>query len=73
MPRFDRTGPLGYGPLTGGGFGCCGRRRGRGAIHGYANLPSARENLQQKASYLKAELKEVEQLLAEAEPRDGEE
>jgi hypothetical protein len=24
MPRGDRTGPLGLGPLTGGGFGYCG-------------------------------------------------
>lgn len=23
MPRFDGTGPLGQGPLTGGGFGYC--------------------------------------------------
>jgi len=23
MPRFDRTGPWGEGPLTGGGFGYC--------------------------------------------------
>lgn len=25
MPRFDGTGPLGYGPRTGRGFGPCGR------------------------------------------------
>ena len=24
MPGFDRTGPLGQGPMTGGGFGYCG-------------------------------------------------
>jgi len=24
MPRFDRTGPMGRGPRTGGGFGFCG-------------------------------------------------
>lgn len=23
MPGFDGTGPMGYGPRTGGGFGCC--------------------------------------------------
>jgi len=28
MPRFDGTGPMGAGPMTGRGFGCCcGRRR----------------------------------------------
>lgn len=26
MPNFDRTGPLGEGPLTGGGFGPCNSR-----------------------------------------------
>jgi hypothetical protein len=39
MPGYDRTGPLGSGPRTGGGFGNCGgagsggqgRRGGRGA------------------------------------------
>jgi hypothetical protein len=30
MPRFDGTGPLGYGPKTGRGFGPCGRGMGRG-------------------------------------------
>ena len=25
MPRMDGTGPLGYGPGTGGGFGHCGK------------------------------------------------
>jgi hypothetical protein len=25
MPGFDRTGPQGLGPMTGGGFGLCGR------------------------------------------------
>jgi len=27
MPGFDRTGPMGQGPMTGGGFGRCGNRR----------------------------------------------
>jgi hypothetical protein len=31
MPGFDRTGPMGAGPLTGGGFGYCGKARGAGA------------------------------------------
>ena len=30
MPGFDRTGPTGYGPMTGRGFGPCGYGRGRG-------------------------------------------
>ncbi len=38
MPGFDRTGPLGAGPMTGGGFGLCGGRAavGRGAGPGLA-------------------------------------
>jgi hypothetical protein len=39
MPGMDGTGPLGYGPGTGGGFGRChGRRldRSRGYSAGYA-------------------------------------
>lgn len=31
MPGFDRTGPLGLGPRTGGGFGLCTGFVGRGA------------------------------------------
>lgn len=27
MPGFDRTGPMGQGPMTGGGFGQCGGAR----------------------------------------------
>ena len=30
MPGFDRTGPMGRGPMTGGGFGRCGRGYGYG-------------------------------------------
>ena len=42
MPGFDRTGPNGQGPMTGGGFGRCGNRRnldetfqGRGLGRGF--------------------------------------
>jgi len=37
MPRFDGTGPLGYGAGTGWGMGPCGGglRRGRGYGYGY--------------------------------------
>ena len=30
MPGYDGTGPMGQGPLTGGGLGPCGRGLGRG-------------------------------------------
>ncbi|OQB51202.1 MAG: hypothetical protein BWX97_02208 [Firmicutes bacterium ADurb.Bin146] len=35
MPRFDGTGPMGMGPITGRGLGCCtGARRPLGAGYG---------------------------------------
>ena len=34
MPGFDRTGPMGAGPRTGGGFGYCGRNANTGAVRG---------------------------------------
>ena len=37
MPGFDGSGPLGEGPMTGGGFGYCGTRRRPGyALRGRA-------------------------------------
>ena len=35
MPRFDRTGPGGMGPMTGRGLGPCGRGYGWGRGSGY--------------------------------------
>jgi hypothetical protein len=34
MPGFDRTGPMGQGPRTGGGFGYCGSGAGAGSFGG---------------------------------------
>lgn len=34
MPGFDGTGPRGQGPMTGGGFGPCNQRAGRGQYGG---------------------------------------
>lgn len=54
MPGFDQTGPLGEGPMTGGGFGRCvsgeapadaphrGFRRGRGGGRGMRQRPFVR-------------------------------
>lgn len=36
MPGFDRTGPMGGGPMTGGRRGLCGGLYGRPAVTGYA-------------------------------------
>lgn len=35
MPGFDRTGPMGQGPRTGGGFGYCGPGAGAGSFGDY--------------------------------------
>jgi hypothetical protein len=35
MPGFDRTGPMGMGPRTGGGFGLCGPGPARATYGGY--------------------------------------
>ena len=35
MPGFDRTGPRGFGPMTGRGMGPCGRGYGLGRGMGY--------------------------------------
>lgn len=35
MPGMDGTGPMGAGPMTGGGFGRCGRRGQAGLGRGY--------------------------------------
>ena len=74
MPRFDKTGPSGQGPLTGGGFGECnpngsrvashyrGRRLGRGRAFGRGRgfyVSYARPSLEDEKSYLEARLKEI--------------
>ncbi len=34
MPRFDGTGPMGFGPRSGGGFGYCPPSAGAGPVYG---------------------------------------
>jgi hypothetical protein len=38
MPRFDRTGPMGQGPRTGGGFGYCGSNAGAESFGGFRSI-----------------------------------
>ncbi len=70
MPLFDRTGPQGYGPRTGRGFGPCGDgfgRRGYGRGRGFRfwNRPLSKqeitEDIDQYEKYLKEELKDLEE------------
>ena len=73
MPGLDRTGPLGEGPLTGRGFGPCGR--GLGFRHGYGRgygfraraMPVITEK--EEADILKDELKLLKQEMQDIEKR----
>jgi len=76
MPRFDGTGPMGYGPGTGRGFGPCGggmgwgRGYGRGFFRGYGwrNFYTKKEEsevLKDEEAMLEDELKAVKERLAE--------
>lgn len=81
MPGFDRTGPLGVGPLTGRGFGPCGlglgwRRRfgagrGLGRYFGGWVWPQTKEDklqaLKEYKTALDEELEDVEKEFQELE------
>jgi len=75
MPRFDGTGPMGQGAMTGGGFGMCGR--GRGAVRGFG-MGAGRGagmrgfgrryfNQSDELDYLKQEKEMIEQEIARLE------
>jgi len=72
MPRFDGTGPMGQGPMTGRGLGSCGGGmgygRGQGRGFGFRRFFSRKEEVKDLETYkedLKAELKAVEEELRE--------
>lgn len=74
MPYRDRTGPLGYGPLTGWGLGPCGRglawrRGGFGLGRRWVSRPWTKkeelEALKEEAELLKEELAEAEKGMRE--------
>jgi hypothetical protein len=80
MPRFDGTGPSGYGPGTGWGMGPCGggmgwgRGYGRGYGKGYGrgfgwrrfySRSEESDMLKDEVSALESELKAVRERLAE--------
>jgi len=80
MPGFDGTGPMGVGPMTGGGRGFCavpmrdwrgsrggrffGRGRGRGWRHGWMRFNQPRE---EDLETLKAYAGDIKQELANIE------
>lgn len=74
MPRFDGTGPLGYGPVTGWGMGFCRLVRGRG--FGWKNFKfgprfmrltkkDELENLEEEVKALEEELQAVKERIEE--------
>jgi len=68
MPRFDKTGPLGFGPGTGWGLGPCGAGFGWGRGFGGRRFYSRREEselLQEEAGALEEELKAIKERLVE--------
>ena len=70
MPRFDQSGPLGQGPMTGRGLGPCGGGLGFGRGYGrgfgwrrWGYYPPAREEkemIQEEMSVLKEQIKILE-------------
>ncbi len=79
MPYRDGTGPLGEGPLTGRGFGLCGRtrrfsrgfgfRQGFGRGFGFRTTSIAEPTKEEEKAYLEAELKAAEEELKEIKKR----
>ncbi|MDD5433139.1 MAG: DUF5320 domain-containing protein [Candidatus Pacebacteria bacterium] len=73
MPRFDGTGPMGYGPGTGWGLGPCGGgmaygRRGFGRFWRFGPQVTKKEEqemLEQEVGILESELKSIKERLAE--------
>ena len=68
MPRFDRTGPRGEGPLTGRGFGPCGYGDRRGFGRGFGRrqfCPFLEEPIvitkEEEKELLKEDIKALEQ------------
>lgn len=76
MPGFDRTGPMGEGPMTGGGFGYCrGVRCGRGRRMRSAYAPvwaqPTYEMTNEEVKMLQEEAKELESELKAVRERIG--
>ena len=67
MPRRDGTGPWGYGPGTGRGFGPCVRGFGRGmgwrAAPGWGYAPAYQPTREQEIADLRADKEYVEREL----------
>jgi len=75
MPKFDGTGPLGYGPMTGRGMGPCrfgtgggfGWGYGRGFERRFFTRKEEKEELEEEMKDLEKELEAVKERLQELE------
>ena len=72
MPRFDKTGPLGYGPRTGRGMGPCGDGFGWGGGFGrgfgwrrFFTKKEEKELLEEDIEDLEQELNAIKERLSE--------
>ena len=68
MPRFDGTGPCGFGPNSGRGMGPCGdgtRGAGRGFGRRFYTKKEESEMLAEETEALENELKAMKERLAE--------
>lgn len=72
MPRFDQTGPMGFGPNTGRGLGPCGLGMGYGAGFGrgfgwrrFVSKKEEEEMLTNEMEDLKAEIEAIKERLEE--------
>ena len=67
MANRDGTGPEGRGPLTGRGFGSCGRGFGCGFRRGFGRVQPLNLTKEQERKILEAELAEIDAEKAEIE------
>ena len=81
MPKFDQTGPLGEGPLTGRGFGPCkggsragfgrGRRFGRGFYQGTPRTKQETiEGMQEYKKALQEEIEDIDKEIGDLQKQD---
>ncbi len=75
MPNFDKTGPMGYGPLSGRGIGpcCCygyGRRGGGVMQRRFFTKKEEKALLQEEVDNLKQELEAAKELLSQIEDQE---
>ncbi len=67
MPNFDKTGPLGYGRMTGRGFGPCGCVAGRGYGRRFMTKSEEKEVLQEEVNELEKEISAIKERISELE------